>query len=69
MRTESGLSQRALSRKLGLAETLVARIERGERTIDIIEFIDIAVATKIEPVTAFHRLLLKIEPESSKSPD
>lgn len=36
-RTEAGLSQSHVARKLGLSQPLVSRIEAGERKIDPIE--------------------------------
>ena len=60
MREEAGISQRELSRRLHANETLIARIERGERTVDLVEFIDIMRAVRIEPIAGFHRLLKEL---------
>ncbi len=38
IRTGAGLSQRALAQKLRLPHTWVAKVESGERRLDLIEF-------------------------------
>jgi DNA-binding XRE family transcriptional regulator len=38
MRTEAGLSQRDLARRLRVPHTWIAKVESGERRIDLIEF-------------------------------
>ena len=40
-REDKGLSQRALSEKLKKAPTYVSKYERGERRLDVLEFLDI----------------------------
>jgi len=49
-RVAAGLSQRELSRRLDMPFTYIARIERGERMLDVIEFIDVAKALGANPV-------------------
>ena len=41
MREEAGMSQRELARQLGWHNASIIRMERGERSIEIVEFIDI----------------------------
>ena len=43
-RKAAGLTQRELAAKIGRPYTVVANIERGERQIDVVEFIAIARA-------------------------
>lgn len=38
-RQKSGHSQRSLAAKLGWQQTLIARIERGERSVELSEFV------------------------------
>ena len=54
---EAGLSQRGLSAALQENPTFIARIERGDRTLDVVEFLDIMRAVGVEPIAGFHRLL------------
>jgi len=46
-REELGLTQRALARKLGRAETSIGKIEAGQQRIDLVELADLAVALRI----------------------
>jgi transcriptional regulator with XRE-family HTH domain len=48
-REEAGLSQRELSRRLGLHEMTIMRFANGERMLDILEFVDIARALGRKP--------------------
>jgi transcriptional regulator with XRE-family HTH domain len=48
-RKAAGFSQNELALKLKTSQTVIARIEIGERRIDVIEFIDLARALKIDP--------------------
>ncbi len=55
------MSQRGLSRSLQENPTFIARIERGDRTLDVVEFLDITKAVGVEPIAAFHRLLRALD--------
>ena len=44
-----GLSQATLADRLGRIQTFVSKYERGERRLDIIEFLDIANALNLDP--------------------
>lgn len=52
-RHESGLSQRALAEKLGELPSWIAKIELGERRIDVVEFTRIARALGTDPVKLY----------------
>jgi transcriptional regulator with XRE-family HTH domain len=52
-RKSAGLSQQELATRLKTSQTVVARIEIGERRVDVIEFIDIARALRLDP----HKIL------------
>ncbi len=54
-REEAGISQRAMSRALGLVESVYGSIERRERILDMVEFLDIAKAINADPVELFKR--------------
>lgn len=52
-RKAAGLSQHALAARLKTSQTAIARIEIGERRVDVIEFLDFAHALRIDP----HKLI------------
>lgn len=48
-RKAAGLSQYALADKLKRPQSFVAKVEGGERRIDVLEFLDIAHALNADP--------------------
>jgi predicted transcriptional regulator len=57
MRKTLGITQGELAVRLGCQQSLIARLESGERRLDVIEFIVIARSLEAEPAD----LLAKIE--------
>ncbi|MGH7259848.1 MAG: helix-turn-helix domain-containing protein [Nitrospiraceae bacterium] len=55
-RNSAGLTQIDLARKLGRPQSFVSKYERGERRLDVIEFIDVAHALGIDPAKFLQRL-------------
>jgi transcriptional regulator with XRE-family HTH domain len=55
-REDKGLSQRALSSKLKKSETYVSKYERGERRLDVIEFLEVAKALGVDPCEIIRKL-------------
>ncbi|TNH08859.1 helix-turn-helix domain-containing protein [Testudinibacter sp. TR-2022] len=51
-----GLSQRALSERLGVIYSLIGKIETGDRRLDILEFIDYCQALELDPVELLQQL-------------
>ena len=56
-REAAGLSQHELASRLKTSQTTIARIEIGERRIDVIEFIDLAKALRLDPHTILTELM------------
>ena len=48
-RKAKGLSQAALADQLSRVQTFVSKYERGERRLDVVEFLDVATALGIDP--------------------
>jgi transcriptional regulator with XRE-family HTH domain len=48
-RKAAKISQHELAAQLKVSQTQIARIEIGERRIDVVEFIDIAKALRLDP--------------------
>lgn len=59
MRKKSGLTQRELAQKLGREHSLVARIELGERRVDIIEFYLICEKCQVDPYRQIKKIFDK----------
>jgi transcriptional regulator with XRE-family HTH domain len=56
-RKAARLSQDELASRLKTSQTVIARIEIGERRIDVIEFIDLAKALRLDPRTILTELM------------
>jgi DNA-binding XRE family transcriptional regulator len=57
MRQAAGFSQRELAARLRVPHSWVAKVESGERRIDLVEFCWFATACGTDPLAAFERLL------------
>ncbi len=56
-RKAARLSQEELASRLKTSQTVIARIEIGERRIDVIEFIDFAKVLRLDPRTLLTDLM------------
>jgi len=56
-RKASQLSQHELAKRLKTSQTVIARIEIGERRVDVVEFIDLARALKLDPREVLTQLM------------
>ncbi|MBO1903654.1 helix-turn-helix transcriptional regulator [Microvirga sp. 3-52] len=48
-RKKAGLTQDELAERMGAYKTFVSKYERGERQLDVVEFIAVAEALKLDP--------------------
>ena len=60
LRKTAGLTQRALAEKLGREPSFVARIEQGERRLDVVEFVWVCQALGARPEQAAVELIRSI---------
>lgn len=51
-REAAGLTQADLADRLGEYQSFVARLESGQRRIDVVEFLDLAEALGLDPAKA-----------------
>jgi transcriptional regulator with XRE-family HTH domain len=56
-RLKAGLTQQALADRLGKHQSFIAKYERGERRLDVIEFLAIAGAMGADPVRLLRALI------------
>jgi transcriptional regulator with XRE-family HTH domain len=47
-RRDAGLTQVALAKRLGRPQSFVSKFERGERRLDVIEFLEVARALSLD---------------------
>jgi transcriptional regulator with XRE-family HTH domain len=59
-RKRAGLTQEELASRIGRDQTFVSLIERGQRRVDLIEFISLARAIGNDPATLFGDVLRRI---------
>lgn len=48
-RKKAGMTQAALAEVLGKPQSFVSKYERGERRLDVVEFVQIAAAIGLDP--------------------
>ncbi len=56
-REEAGLSQQELADRLGRHQTYVSKCERGERRMDVLEFLEVMKAIGSNPVRFIKQLV------------
>lgn len=68
LRKEAGVTQVELAARLGRPQSYVAKIEGGERRMDVLEFIDWFDAIGAgEQIGSVLRLLAEVRPQSTRN--
>ena len=62
MRKKAGFNQRQLAAALGREQNLIARIETGQRRLDLVEWVQICRACGIDPQSTVATLVRDIVP-------
>jgi transcriptional regulator with XRE-family HTH domain len=57
LRKDKGLSQAQLAKKLKRPQSFVSKYERGERRLDVIEFLEVAKILEADPREIITRLM------------
>lgn len=66
-RAHAGLTQRELAARLGVPPSWVAKVESGERRLDLIELCRVLEGCGAEPLPTLKRLLKSFAKHSPKS--
>jgi transcriptional regulator with XRE-family HTH domain len=61
-----GMSQQILAKKLDVHQSFVAKVETGQRRIDVVEFVTIAKALGVDPVRLFRDFVAGKAPPAAK---
>ena len=56
-RKDAELTQETLAARLGRPQSFVSKYERGERRLDVVEFLDVARAIGLDPVEFVRELM------------
>ncbi|MBI5453789.1 MAG: helix-turn-helix transcriptional regulator [Deltaproteobacteria bacterium] len=62
-RKKKGLAQADVAMRLGRPQSYVSKYERGERRLDIVEFLEVAKALGLEP----YKILKELEDHCAKN--
>lgn len=65
-RKQAGIRQAELARRAGKTQTFVARIEAGQRRIDVVELLGLCEIIGIDPIRVINKVL-KVEDELWRS--
>jgi transcriptional regulator with XRE-family HTH domain len=55
-REKSGLSQYVLADLIGVSQSQIASLERGQRRIDVVEFMELGEVLGFDPIKVLRRL-------------
>lgn len=55
-RKSRGMSQELLAEQVNRVQTFVSKYERGERRLDVIEFLEVTAALGIDPIRIIRQL-------------
>jgi transcriptional regulator with XRE-family HTH domain len=62
-RQTAGLTRRELAARIGRTHSVIANIARGERQVDIVEFIAIARALEIDELALMQKVVAAVGPK------
>jgi len=66
-RLKSGLTQIEAAKRLGCRQTFISKIECGERRVDVVEFLEICRAYRVDPCKVLKKVARASSIRRSKS--
>ena len=60
-RHSAGLTQQQVAERLGKPQSYIAKVEKAERRVDVVEFIALANAIGTDPKKLFQTVLVEVE--------
>ncbi|MBS1723428.1 MAG: helix-turn-helix transcriptional regulator [Armatimonadetes bacterium] len=60
-REGAGLSQREVARRLGFHPTVYGKMERGDRVLDVVEFVELARSIGVDPIELLGTFLVTVQ--------
>jgi ribosome-binding protein aMBF1 (putative translation factor) len=60
-RERKGITQTALARSVGRPQSFIAKVESGQRRVDVVEFLALAEGLKIHPLKLLALLLQQVD--------
>lgn len=58
-RKDRGITQAALAEALGRPQSFIAKVENGERRLDVVEFVHLARLVGVEPELLLKKIAIK----------
>jgi transcriptional regulator with XRE-family HTH domain len=58
-RHKAGLTQHDIAKRLRRPQSFIAKYEGGERRLDLIEFVEVAIALESDPIEIFRTFLTR----------
>lgn len=68
LRRAAGLTQRQLAERLGREQNFVARVETGQRRVDLVEWVMLCRACDADPAVEVSRLVKRVAPLVAPQP-
>lgn len=56
VRQGNGLTQQEVASRVGKPQSFVSKYESGERRLDVVEWLDVCAALRVEPASIIQRL-------------
>ncbi|MGL9720923.1 helix-turn-helix domain-containing protein [Symbiopectobacterium sp.] len=65
-RVAKGITQESLAQALDRPQSFIAKVENGERRLDIVEFIHLSHLLSLDPINIINKIPTKHKPLSAK---